>query len=315
MASAPRAVIGRLPAGPGVYRFRDARGRILYVGRATALRSRVGSYWGDLRDRRHLVRMVPQIARVEAVACDSVHEAAWLERNLLERAKPRWNRVVGGAEEPMCIRLSHRAGVARLTAVHWAGGADPGGADPGGAQTFGPYLGGNRTRLAVSALDRVLPLWATDARLGGFQRDLARVRGVDTADRDRFLTTVMAVLRRQRAAVEAVRDELAGQRDRAAARLAFEHAGRLQVEIEAIDWIVAEQKVTPLVPMPDGEVHGWHDGLLVGFRVRGGRLCDWTQRACRQPAARPYLDRTPAGWSAFAARAAELGSRLTGPHA
>jgi excinuclease ABC subunit C len=37
------AVIGRLPAAPGVYRFRDARGRVLYIGRAGALRSRVAS--------------------------------------------------------------------------------------------------------------------------------------------------------------------------------------------------------------------------------------------------------------------------------
>jgi len=36
--------------------------------------------------------MVARVARVEAVACDSAHEAAWLERNLLERARLRWNR-------------------------------------------------------------------------------------------------------------------------------------------------------------------------------------------------------------------------------
>src|SRR5687767_8481942 len=55
MGSAVRAAVGRLPAAPGVYRFRDARGRALYIGRATALRHRVGSYWTDLGDRRHLV--------------------------------------------------------------------------------------------------------------------------------------------------------------------------------------------------------------------------------------------------------------------
>ena len=42
-ARTPRAVAG-LPGGPGVYRFRDERGRVLYVGRATSLRSRVASY-------------------------------------------------------------------------------------------------------------------------------------------------------------------------------------------------------------------------------------------------------------------------------
>ena len=43
----------RLPPAPGVYRFRDQAGRVLYVGRAVSLRRRVLSYWGDLGDRRH----------------------------------------------------------------------------------------------------------------------------------------------------------------------------------------------------------------------------------------------------------------------
>jgi len=42
-------VVARLPSSPGVYRFRDAGDRVLYVGRASALRSRVASYWSDLR--------------------------------------------------------------------------------------------------------------------------------------------------------------------------------------------------------------------------------------------------------------------------
>lgn len=91
------AAVRRLPSGPGVYRFRDSRDRVLYVGRATALRQRVGSYWSDLRDRRHLRRMVASVARIEAVACDSVHEAAWLERNLLETSMPPWNPQTAAA--------------------------------------------------------------------------------------------------------------------------------------------------------------------------------------------------------------------------
>jgi excinuclease ABC subunit C len=302
MVSVVRAAVGRLPVAPGVYRFRDARGRALYIGRATALRQRVGSYWTDLGDRRHLVRMVPQVVRVEALVCDSVHEAAWLERNLLERSRPRWNRIAGGAEETMCIRLEHRAGVPRLTTAYWPVTES--------GETYGPYLGGNRTRLAVSALDRVLPLWATDDRLAGTARDLARVRGVDVADRARLLETVTAVLRREPDAVLTVRELLVRQRDQAAGNLAFEHAARIQSEIEAVDWIVAEQKVTHLTPVPDAEAYGWHDGLLVAFRFRAGRLSDWTQRACGPGAARSYVDRTPPALAEFARRNAELGRHL-----
>ena len=135
MRSAFGAIIARLPASPGVYRFRDVQGRTLYIGRASVLRQRVGSYWGDLGDRRHLRRMVSQVARIEAVACDSVHEASWLERNLLERAKPRWNQARGGAEVPVYIRLDHTARAPRLTVQHWP-------------VTVGPELGRSLTDLS-----------------------------------------------------------------------------------------------------------------------------------------------------------------------
>jgi excinuclease ABC subunit C len=304
MKSALGAIVARLPAGPGVYRFRDVRGRTLYIGRASVLRQRVGSYWGDLRDRGHLRRMVAQVARIEAVACDSVHEASWLERNLLEQAKPRWNRIRGGAEVPVYIRLDRTARAPRLTVQHWPVTVGPG-------DDFGPYLGGTQARLAVSALDRVLPLRYTDDRLAGGSKDLARVRGIGSTDRERLLSTVTGVLQRCPTDIETVRAHLVQLRDRASENLAFELAARLQAEIEAIGWIVAEQKVTPLFPAADAEVYGWDDGLLVTFRIRGGRLCRWEQRRCGRSAAQPFLERTSPAWSAFAARAAELGRRLT----
>lgn len=321
MGAAPRTAIAGLPGGPGVYRFRDARGRALYIGRAADLRHRVGSYWGGLRGRRHLARMVPQIVAIEAVACDSAHEAAWLERNLLERSKPRWNRIRGGLEVPVYIRVDRRPGSVRLVVVHGPL-ADAARATRSTMEVFGPYLGGTKARLAVSALDRVLPLGYAGERLTGSERDLARVRGVEVADRDALLATVTAVLHRQPAAVETVRDLLVRQRDRASAGLAFELAGHIQDELEALDWILGEQKVTrpgPSVSPPadpcgptDCDIYGWAEDVLVHFEVRHGRLSAWTQRACSSPAARPYLDRTPVGWRPFADRNAELARRLAG---
>lgn len=292
-----RELSARLPTAPGVYRFRDSGGRVLYVGRATNLRSRVGSYWGDLRDRRHLRRMVPQVTRIEAVECDSVHEAAWLERNLLERSKPRWNRIRGGLEVPVGIRLDVEG--PRVVHLHTPGAAE-----------FGPYLGGAQARLAVSGLDRVFPVRYTSERLDGGLRDLARLRGVNVDDRPAFLTAITAVLRGAAPQTQAVRDGLALLREKASAHLAFELAGRIQQEIEALDWIVSEQKVTRLEAVPDHDVYGWAGGLLVRYRMRRGRLDGWEQRASSPASARKHLDLTPAEWSDFAARGAELARRL-----
>jgi excinuclease ABC subunit C len=291
-----------LPLAPGVYRFRDAAGRVLYLGRATSLRSRVASYWGDLGGRAHLGRMMAMVGRVEAVACDSVHEAAWLERNLLQARKPPWNRAPsGGQEVEVWIRLSDDTRTPGVAVVHEREEKD---------LHFGPYLGGRQVRLAVSGLCRVLPLNYAGKELAGTRQDMARVRGVNAADRTMLADTVAKVLSRDPKAVTSLRKSLVERRDAASGILAFELAARLQEEIEAIDWVTAEQKVTGQVPA-DHDVCGWADGTLVSFAIRGGRLTGWTQRACGQAPARRHLEQTRPDWVPFAQRNAELAARLT----
>ncbi len=291
-----------LPTGPGVYRFRDARGHVLYIGRATNLRRRVDSYWGDLGDRPHLKRMVPRIAGIEAVACDSAHEAAWLERNLLERTQrehglPRWNRTPGGQEVPAYIRVDARSG---LQTVHCA---------QSGTRHFGPYLGGARVRLAVSGLHRVLPLDYTGDRLAGSAREMARVRGVDGTDRTALVATVTAVLDRDPGTVEAVRRDLVRRRDSAAASLAFELAARIHEEIEALDWVASTQRAA--LPEPaDFDVYGWAGSVLVHLEMRAGLLCTWRTSRCSRHRGAALVEATPAPWAEFAARNADLAARL-----
>jgi len=303
MKGSARDQAALLPLMPGVYRFRDAAGRVLYLGRATSLRSRVASYWGDLGDRAHLSRMVARVARVEAVACDSVHEAAWLERNLLQARKPPWNRAPsGGQEVEVWIRLSDDTRSPGVQVVHKRNET---------GRHFGPYLGGRQVRLAVSGLCRVLPLNYAGDDLAGSRQDMARARGVNATDLATLADTVAKVLQRDQNAVTSLRKSLVERRDAASGILAFELAARLQQEIEALDWVTAEQKVTRQDPA-DHDVCGWSQGVLVSFAIRTGRLTGWTQRACGQSAARRHLERTPPDWAPFAQRNAELAARLTG---
>ena len=291
-----------LPQAPGVYRFRDRAGRVLYIGRAVSLRRRVLSYWGDLGDRVHLAPMVARIARVEVVTCDSAHEAAWLERNLLEHRRPPWNRAPGGQKAEVWIRLSASPRSPGLTVVHRPVPGD-----------FGPYLGGQKVRDAVSGLGRVLPLgYAADGQAGS-ARDMARLRGASPAARTELAGAIAAVLDRDQAAVAALCAELTSRRDAAAAALAFEFAGRLQAELQALDWVTGEQKVTGL--QDDADVYGWADGVLVWFEIRDGRMRGWRQRPCGAAAARRHLTGTPPGWADFARRNAELAARLRSPRA
>jgi excinuclease ABC subunit C len=309
-ARAPSALIRSLPAAPGIYRFRDQRASVLYIGRAVNLRRRVASYWGGLSSRGHLTPMVSRIARVQALVCDSEHEAAWLERNLLERELPRWNRSAGGQEVPVYIRLDLRPRSSGLKVVH---DARPSPA----ARYFGPYLGGLRVRLAVSALHRVMPVTYAADGLRGWNRDMARALGIGPSDRAVLTEALTAVLERDAEAVAWFRAELVRRRDGAVAELAFERAARLQEEIRAAEWVTSEQKVTQAT-LADFVVHGWamqedgegNGGVLVSLAVEAGRLRTWRQRPCGRAMADPLVAATPAAWRPFAQRNAELAAEL-----
>jgi len=305
-AAGPPEVTARLPGTPGVYRFRDARGRVLYLGRATDLRSRVRSYWGDLRDRRHLRAMVRAVVGVEAVPCETVAEATWLERNLLETSLPRWNRTRGGQESPVLIQLDAGPSAPGLRVLHVG---TPAGAGP----TFGPYLGGLKVRQAVAGLHRVLPLAYTGDRLPGSERDMARLRGLPGEaagdHRAALVAELTSVLDGDPGAVARVLAGLAAARDRAATALAFELAARIQAEYESIEWITSRQRVT-VAGGGDATVYGHAAGLLVRFDVVGGRLCRWRQRGCTAPRAARLLAATPPEWAGFAQRAADLAAQL-----
>lgn len=302
MRSNGLSAIVAFPSSPGVYLLRDAEGRVLYLGRATSLRGRVASYWSDLGDRGHLAAMVAQVARVEAVSCDSVHEAAWLERNLLEAALPPWNRTPGGQESAVYIRMDAGAVHPGLSVAYRVEPADQVG-------YFGPYLGGLRVRQAVAAMHRIRPLRYTGDRLRGAEGDLACMRGVAGGDRAALAGSLTAILERQPAAVSRAHRELEQLRDRAAQMLAYELAASIQTEIGALSWVTCPQRVTSM-DASNLTIAGWSGDVLVQFVIRSGRLCSWSQRPCSLADVADALARTPAAWRDFTQRNAELAARL-----
>jgi len=89
--AAIRAVWKTLPARPGVYRMQDARGDVLYVGKARALKSRVTSYTQVARLPKRLQRMVAQTRSMTIVTTQTEAEALLLEAQLIKRFRPAYN--------------------------------------------------------------------------------------------------------------------------------------------------------------------------------------------------------------------------------
>lgn len=286
-----------LPAQPGVYRFRDANGRVMYIGRATSLRSRVRSYWGDLGERQHLNRMVREIDRVEALICASVHEAAWLERNLLERSKPRWNRAIGGAEVPVWFQLRSDA---ERPGLH----LDHGQKLPSAGLRFGPYLGADRARRARSGLLRVWPLQLT----GDADSALAEAKSVNWRDRQTFADNLGAVLGGDADLAATAVSALVALRNHASDRQAYEVAQQIQLEIEALQWLVAPQRVTGAGP--DGHLYGFFGETLVTLTIHQGRIDHWNSGTSSVLEGVRRANATPEVWARFLYENARLADAL-----
>jgi len=90
-----KSKISKFSRSPGVYEFLDKQGKILYIGKATSLRDRVGSYFlkNAHLDRPNISPMIGQIAKVKIHETDSVLEALILESNLIKKHQPKYNAM------------------------------------------------------------------------------------------------------------------------------------------------------------------------------------------------------------------------------
>jgi DNA polymerase III subunit epsilon len=106
----------RLPRSPGVYLFKNRQGRVLYVGKATNLRSRVRSYFsGD--DRRKVGPLLRDTASIDHIACGSTLEAAVIETRLIHQHVPHYNKEHTTWPKYRYVKLSLNERFARLSVV------------------------------------------------------------------------------------------------------------------------------------------------------------------------------------------------------
>src|SRR5437870_3925422 len=104
--AAVRARLGELPACPGVYRFRDRAGRLLYVGKSVCLRQRVRSYFGEHAGRsQKLRRLRSRVAAVEWIETGSELEALLLESRLVKEHHPPFNSLLQRHRHLVFLRL------------------------------------------------------------------------------------------------------------------------------------------------------------------------------------------------------------------
>ncbi len=162
-----RAVLRRLPTGPGVYLMKNANGRVLYVGKADALRNRVRSYFGERppEDVR-ISRMVTEVADVDYIVTDTVSEAYLLESNLIKEHRPRFNIRLRDDKSYPFVKITLGEDFPRIVRTRRL--------VRDGSRYFGPYASASSVDETLKLLRKIFPFRTCNLEIPEGKRVLER---------------------------------------------------------------------------------------------------------------------------------------------
>ncbi|WP_197320094.1 excinuclease ABC subunit UvrC [Saccharomonospora sp. NB11] len=274
-----RPAPGTIPDSPGVYKFRDAGGRVIYVGKAKSLRSRLNSYFADLAGLHPRTRqMVTTAASVEWTVVGTEVEALQLEYSWIKEFDPRFNVRYRDDKSYPVLAVTLNEEYPRLHVYR--------GPRKKGVRYFGPYAHAWAIRETLDLLLRVFP--ARTCSAGVFRRhaQIGRPCLLGYIDKCSAPCVGRVSADEHRAIVEEFCDFLSGRTDlmirrlekemaEASDALEFERAARLRDDLGALRRAMEKQAVV-LGDGTDADVIAFaHDELEAAvqvFHVRGGRV-------------------------------------------
>jgi excinuclease ABC subunit C len=270
---------GEIPEIPGVYRFRDAAGRVIYVGKAKNLRSRLNSYFADLASLHPRTQtMVTTAAGVEWTVVSTEVEALQLEYSWIKEYDPRFNVKYRDDKSYPYLAVTMGEGFPRVQVMR--------GAKRKGTRYFGPYAHAWAIRETVDLLLRVFPVRTCSN--GVFKRagQVGRPCLLGYIDKCSAPCVGRIGAEDHRTLAEDFCDFMAGQTQRyvrrldqqmraAAAAMEYERAARLRDDLAALTRALEKSAVV----LPDGtdaDVFALADDDLEAavqvFHIRDGRV-------------------------------------------
>jgi DNA polymerase-3 subunit epsilon len=230
-------VIAAIPQRPGVYLMRNQHGDLLYVGKATRLRDRVGSYFnGDAHLSGKIAELVNHVWQVETRTMQSALEAALLEARLIRESKPPYNRMLKSAAPAWFIRIDLSDPFPRLRAVQTLTAR-------AGMLQLGPFIGRRNIEHSLRALSRMLRLRSCAGRLEPREDFSPCIYGQIghcaapcnlSVSEDAYNHAALRAISFLRGLSGPILSELVRARDQAAAAMRFEEANRHRRSLEAL---------------------------------------------------------------------------------
>ncbi|GAA2320485.1 excinuclease ABC subunit UvrC [Streptomyces violaceusniger] len=270
---------GQIPDSPGVYKFRDEHGRVIYVGKAKSLRQRLSSYFQDLANLHPRTRtMVTTAAAVEWTVVSTEVEALQLEYSWIKEFDPRFNVKYRDDKSYPSLAVTLNEEFPRVQVMR--------GAKKKGVRYFGPYAHAWAIRETVDLMLRVFPVRTCSAGvfkrsaqigrpclLGYIGKCSAPCVGRVTADEHRQLAEEFCDFMAGRTGTYLRR--LEEQMHEAAEEMEYEKAARLRDDIGALKRameknavVLADATDADLIAVAEDEL----EAAVQIFHVRGGRV-------------------------------------------
>jgi excinuclease ABC subunit C len=276
-----QATLKRLPDRPGVYLMKDARGTVLYVGKAQSLRNRVRSYWQKqtIGPEGQLIRsVIDRIADIEYTMTDSVSEALLLEINLVKRYRPRYNVRLKDDKSYPFIKITLTEDFPRIERTRRLP-AD-------GSRYFGPYASATSVDEAMNLIRRLFPFRTCTLDIREGRKAIERpcllyhikrcqapcVGYISKADYRAQIEQIEKFLEGRQ---EVVARELSKQMQAASDATEYERAAALRDKVRAIERTMESQKMAAHAATEEdvlGLARQDNQAAVQLFAVRGGKM-------------------------------------------
>ena len=242
-----KARLAEIPSEPGCYLMRDGEDRVLYIGKAKVLRNRVRSYFQSGSGHGHSPRirlMVRQVCEIEFIVTDSEAEALALESNLIKQNQPHFNVLLKDDKKYPYLCITWSETYPRIFITRRRRFRSP--LD----RFYGPYVDVGLLRRTLGLVKRVFPLRQRPQPLYKdrtcLNYDIGRCPGVcqQKITSEAYHQTLRQVAMVFQGRNDELIDLLNGQMERYAERLDFESAARVRDQIQGLDTLTADQKMS-----------------------------------------------------------------------
>lgn len=271
------AKINSLPDCSGVYTFKDARGKIIYVGKAKSLRARVRSYFRDDQSLApRTAALVKRIRGLDFIVTASEVDALVLECNLIKHYRPRYNVSLKDDKKFPYIKVTTREAFPSISATRNLADHN--------ARYFGPYTDARAMRRSLKVLTEVFPIRTCKRGLplkhpdrGCLNYHIGRCLGPCRGElsSEAYKRVSQQVCQYLSGKMSELARQLKAKMESEAANLRFEEAARLRDRLTALERI-AQKQIVVSTDWKDRDViavrTGREEAVGVVLKVREGRL-------------------------------------------